>query len=202
MCEAPEAIVKDNVKTYVDASAAFFGAHYTNDRNAVSAAPEESILVLIAGMAPAIVDKKVVEQQVVEGALKVLSTAAVADPKIADEKKNFALVLKAGYLFNKAAEKVDDKVRYTAPRVSSKMTAKDRSDARTLLQTAINILKDEVKEEALNDRQKEFLRVLRGAAAGFLKSLDDRPPPPPPPSKPPVIIVDPVTGKRIIMNKK
>lgn len=149
------------VKQYSEAVTESFFSYYRNRPGAENLPLEQSILVLIGGLAPT----KKVDVAIIEGALDALGKRSPGN----DE---FIKVLKAGAHFNLAADMVvSDEARYSDPKAAAGMTEDQKAGPRKMLDEKVLHILYNVDRDALDDRQIEFLFALEGAARGLKESL-------------------------------
>ncbi|MFA4875240.1 MAG: hypothetical protein WC690_07840, partial [bacterium] len=151
-CEKRETYSQGPVGNLIKSAASFLGAHYAGNGDPT----ENGILVLIGGFAPTSIKQ--------EDVFAAYNALAQEKPG----QKDFAELMKAGFFFNKAADKADR--RFTGPIASSKMSAQDRTDASENLKKMDELLNG-VKVDNLNDRQREFLFVMKKVADAYRKTL-------------------------------
>ncbi len=163
-CEKKGEYSNGPVANLMKGASTFLGAHYSEADDSVNG----SILFLMGGLA-----SSEVKQEDIFSAYDALAREKQGH-------KDFAELMKAAWWFNKAAEKADKRFTAQGPVASGRMNKQDKAEASAALDKAVELLKG-VREEGLIDRQRDFLRVLRGAIASYRKTLGGGSVIPPPP---------------------
>jgi|GEM_PF-2691926 len=148
------------VKQYGEAVTESFFSYYRNRPGSENPPLEESILVLIGGLAPT----READMRVIEGALDALG-------RMSPGNDDFVTLLKAGAHFNRAADLVSATDRYSGPRAASDATDEAKDDAREILEGSFYPALLGVNRDNLDDRQIEYYIALEGAAKGLGDSL-------------------------------
>lgn len=157
-CAQPN-LIDGNVNEYMNGVRSFFESHYNNiDDYPQIAAREDSIIVLLAGLAPASKG-----EAVVYGGLDVLAGAD-------KENAEFAKLLKAAYHFNLACDLAKVRDRFANP-VEKCDAKEDRAKALEEIRKSVALMNG-INRAELNDRQIKFYDRLDAASERINGSLE------------------------------
>jgi hypothetical protein len=152
---------KEELAQYRAAVTAFFRSYVLQRADPA----HESLLVMLAGLAPADAG-----ETVVLGGLNALNLPTEPKSIERDQTMQFTQLLKAAYFFNVAAERADHAFRFSIARPHGTLVPRDRVVILDQLRAAERIFSP-INPQDLNERQRPCHRVLKAAMQSLKQSV-------------------------------